>query len=133
MGSSMSCSFIKIDHNAKNVRIITVAHYRAHTAPIFKHLNFLKLVNLYQLQVNKYVLSFLKDLLPSSLKHIFTLSQNQHGHNTRLSTAYKWVLKMGPQTWNLLPHDIYMCNSLLISCASFSSRFKRSTLEGYND
>ena len=128
----------------KSVRIITGAHYRAHTTPIFKHLHFLKLVDLYQLQVNKYVLSFLKVLLPSSLKHIFTLSQNQHGHNTRHSTAYKLmvqktrtlaacIIQMGPQTWNLLPYDIYMCTSLLISCASFSSRFKRSTLEGYDD
>jgi len=40
----------------KSVRIITGAHYRAHTTPIFKCLNFLKLVHLYQLQVNKYVL-----------------------------------------------------------------------------
>ena len=73
----------------KSVRIITGAHYRAHTAPIFKHLHFLKLVDLYQLQINKYVLSFIKGLLPSSLRHIFTLSQNQHGHNIRHSTAYK--------------------------------------------
>jgi len=73
----MSCSFIKIDYNAKQgVRIITGAHFRAHTTPIFKHPHFLRLVDFYQLQVNKYVLSFLKDLLPSSLKHIFTLSQN---------------------------------------------------------
>ena len=143
----MSCSFIKIDHNAKkSVRIITGAHYRAHTAPIFKHLHFLKLVDLYQLQVNRYVLSFLKGLLPSSLKHIFTSSQNQHGHKTRHSTAYKLmvqktrtlcasqsIIQMGPQTWNFLPQEIYLRNSLLISCAGFSSRFKRSTLEGYDD
>ena len=74
MGSNTSCSFIKIDHNAKkSIRVITGAHYRAHTAPIFKRLHFLKLVDFYQLQVNKYVLSFLNGLLASLLKHIFTL------------------------------------------------------------
>jgi len=62
--------------------IIIGAYNRAHTIPIFKHLHFLKLV-----------LSFLKDLLPASLKHIFTLSQNQHGHNTRHSTAYKLMVQ----------------------------------------
>ena len=60
----------------KSVGIITGAHFREHTTPIFKHPHFLRLVDFYQLQVNKYVLSFLKDLLPSSLKHIFTLLQN---------------------------------------------------------
>ena len=87
-----------------------------------------QIVDLYQLQVNKYVLSFLKGFLPSSLKHIFTISQNQHGRSTIESTAYKLmvqktrtfaacqsIIQIGPQTWNLLPHDIYMHNSLLIS------------------
>ena len=48
MGSSISYSFIKIDHNDKKVSVIMEAHYRAHTAPIFKQLDFLKLVDLYQ-------------------------------------------------------------------------------------
>ena len=130
----------------KSVRIMTGAHYRAHSAPIFKHLHLLKLVDLSQLQVNKYVLSFIKGLLPSSLTHIFTLAQNQHGHNTRHSTGYQLMVKktrtlvacqsivrMGPQTWNFLSEEIYMRNSLLISCAGFSFRFKRFTLEGYDD
>ena len=57
--------------------IIIEAHDRAHTTSNFKHIHFLKLVDLYQLQVNKCVLSFLNGLVPSSLKHIFTLLQNQ--------------------------------------------------------
>ena len=88
-----------------------------------QYVSLLKLVDLYQLQlpVNKYVLSFLKDLLPSSLKHIFTLSQNEHGHNTRYSTACKLmvqktrtmsachsIIQMDPQTWILLQNDIDM-------------------------
>ena len=96
----MSCLFIRIDHNAKNVRIITVAHYRAHTAPIFKHLHFLKLVNLYQLQVNKYVLSFLKDLLPSTLKHIFARSQYQALDSIQINgvkAACQIITQMDPQ------------------------------------
>ena len=52
---------------------------------------------------------------------------------TRIMAACQSIIQMGPQTWNLFTHDIYMRNSLLISCAAFSSRFKRSTLEGYDD
>ena len=36
-------------------------------------------------------------------------------------------IQIGPQTWNLLPHDIYMRNSLLLYCAGFSSGFKQYT------
>ena len=112
----------------KSIRIITGSHYGAHTSPIFKRLRFLKLEDLYKLQVSKCVLLFIHGLLPSSLNDIFTLAQNQHGHNTRHSKSYKLVaqktrtlaasnstIQMGPLTWNLLPQYMYMCNSMLIS------------------
>ena len=31
--------------------------------------------------------------MPSSVKHVFTLSQNQHSHNARHSTAYKLMVQ----------------------------------------
>ena len=130
----------------KSIRIITGSHYRAHTSPIFKCLRFLKLEDLYKLQVSICVLSFIHGLLPSSLNDIFTLAQDQHGHNTRHSKSYKLVaqktrtlaasnsiIQMGPLTWNLLPQDVYMRNSMLISYVGFSSRFKRATLDSYDD
>ena len=40
---------------------------------------------------------------------------------------------MGPHIWNNVPQDLYMHNSLLITCVRFSSRLKQSTFEGYGD
>ena len=130
----------------KSVRIISGAHFRAHTETLFKDLRLLKLADLYKLHVNKYVLAFIHNLLPSSLNHLFTLSKKQHLHTTRQSTQCKLIanktrtlassqsiLQMGPQIWNNVPTELYMRNSLLVTCARFSSRLKRSTLEGYGD
>ena len=130
----------------KSIRIITGSHYRAHTSPILKRLRFFTLEDLYKLQVSKYVPSFIQSLLPSSLHHIFTLAQNQHGHNTRHLTSYKLVtpktrtlaasqsiIQMGLLTWNLLWQDIYMRNSMLISYVGFPSIFKSATLDSYDD
>ena len=72
-------------------RIITGVHCRAHTVQVFKHLHFFELADLYQLQVNRYSLSFLKGLLPSSFKDTFTISSNQHYHSTRHSILYKLI------------------------------------------
>ena len=38
-----------------------------------------------------------------------------------------------PLIWNLLPQDIYIRNSMLISYVGFPSRFKSATLDSYDD
>ena len=77
----------------KSVRIISGAHFRAHTETLLKDLRLLKLADLYKLHVNKYmyVLAFIHNLLPSSLSQIFTLSKNQHLHTIyTMQTNCKW-------------------------------------------
>ena len=54
-------------------------------------------------------------------------------NKTRTLASTQIILQMGPQMWNNVPQDLYMHNSLLVTCARFSSRLKRSTLEGYSD
>ena len=75
----------------KSVRIISGAHFRAHTETLFKDLRLLKLADLYKLHVNKYVLAFIHNLLPSSLNQIITLSKKQHLHTTQQSTQCKLI------------------------------------------
>ena len=133
----MLCWFIKLYHNAKNVRIITGAHYREHTAPIFNH--FFKLVDVYQLQVNKCVLSFLKDLLPSSLKHLFTLWQNQHGRHIyqtldsiQINGAKNapWLHVKASSKWVLKHRTFY---HMISTCASHYSYLVRVSHPDSND
>ena len=54
-------------------------------------------------------------------------------NKTRTLASSQSILQMGPQIWNTVPTELYMRNSLLVTCARFSSRLKRSTLEGYGD
>ena len=76
------------------------------------------------LQVNKTVLSFIKDILPSSLKHIFTLSQKVHGHNTRQINGAKthtpWLRANALARWVLKHGTIYRMVSTCIYGAAFS-------------
>ena len=82
----------------KNVRIITGAQYRAHTTLIFKHLHFLKLVDLYQLQGNKYVLSFLEGLLPSTLNTYLDYHKNTgHSDSIQINGANNTYLGCVPK------------------------------------
>ena len=54
-------------------------------------------------------------------------------NKTRTLASTQIILQMGPQIWNDVPQDLYMHNSLFIIYARFSSRLKRSTLEGSGD
>ena len=54
-------------------------------------------------------------------------------NKTRTLASSQSILQMGPTIWNNVPTELYMRNSLLVTCARFSSRLKRATLEGYGD
>ena len=82
----------------KFVRIITRSHYQAHTEPIFKSLMLLKLCDIYKLQISKYVYAFIRNELPITLMHLFTLSQDTHAHNTRHSVTYKLKVRKFVET-----------------------------------
>ena len=92
--------------------------------PLFNKMNLLKLTNIYRLQTSKYVLSFLKNLLPKPLSDLIIVSKNTHEHNTRHCTtlklqtcktrtivASKSIKGMGPQIWNYLLKTFNILNT----------------------
>ena len=132
----------------KIIRIIAGAQYNAHTDPLFKKFNILKLSDIYKLQISKYVLAFLQNKLPQALQNIFVISSTVHGHNTRHCTSlklnpYKFktrltnhsILKMGPDIWNKITPQMYSLDAhqTLVSRQCFSSRFRRAAVQGYDD
>ena len=54
------------------MRVITNSNYIAHTYPIFKTLNLLKLPDLYRLQLYKLYYKMKKQTVPTYLKNILT-------------------------------------------------------------
>ena len=69
----------------KAVRLIRGAEYNAHTAPLFALNKMLKLEDIYELQLAKFVYSLYNDLLPVSQKIDFTTNKSTHEYNTRNS------------------------------------------------
>jgi hypothetical protein len=67
----------------KAVRIIAGAKYNEHTDPLFKRLKILKLNDIYEVKISKYMFEFNKCTLPSPLINTITLNSNVHTHNTR--------------------------------------------------
>ena len=118
----------------KIVRAITGAPYNAHSEPLFKLLNILKLTDLYKLHISKYMFSFINNLLPCPILEIFTLAQDTHEHGTRHSktlklkikktrtvVATKSIVNMGPVIWNSISYTLYYNSDLthLISAKTF--------------
>ena len=65
------------------MRIITCSKYNAHTEPIFKKLNILKVNDIYKLTAIKFYYKFKNNLLPRSFQYIFTSEMPSHAHDTR--------------------------------------------------
>ena len=70
------------------MRVITNSKYIAHTDPIFKTLNLLKLPDLYRLQLYKLYYKIKKQTVPTYFRHILTEVVNPY--NTR-NTFFKYM------------------------------------------
>ncbi|NQX84229.1 MAG: reverse transcriptase family protein, partial [Mycoplasmataceae bacterium] len=130
----------------KAIRNLANAHYIAHTEPIFKQYKLLKLDDLYQLQVGKFIHSYMtnitKDKLPKSFTNFFTLADTMTERNTRqsktLNLHYKTSKKdkidmlTTPQiikTWNAIPLELKM----LPSKGAFKKQFIIKKVDSYEN
>jgi len=71
------------------VRRIYGARYDAHTSPIFRSLKFLKLDDLYKLEVAKHILKSFKMTMPKSLMDLYIPTYIIHNLHTRHRTRYR--------------------------------------------
>jgi hypothetical protein len=133
--SYVNTLFIK---QKKAVRIITGAKYNEHSNPLFKQLKLLKLHNLHELKVSKYMYCLSKRTLPSPIIQIVTYNSDIHLHDTRnrdnphinarrTNIAAKSLRHKGPQVWYKLPNLIKTAKSLV----SFTHKFKKSIIDNY--
>ena len=75
----------------RSVRIITRSKYNAHTDPLFKSLNLLKLKDLFELSVFKIYFKFKHSLLPVYILNRFTESIRNHLYNLRTRGPLEFV------------------------------------------
>lgn len=99
------------------IRVLDKSKFDAHTDPIFKKLNILKLENICLLQLGLFMYSYKKSLLPNRFKNMFVLNSDIHGYSTRNLMAFRVPLCrtnirqfsirfQGPKFFNSLPLEM---------------------------
>ena len=65
------------------IRLISLSKYNAHTDPLFKSLNLLKMEDIFNLKALKFYYKYTKNTLPKYFCQMFTRINDQHHHETR--------------------------------------------------
>ena len=71
------------------IRLISGSKYNAHTEPIFKKLNLLKLTDIFDISVLKFYFKLKNETLPHYLQNMFPKQEILHSHNTRNRSTIK--------------------------------------------
>ena len=115
----------------KIIRIISKMPFDAHTDPIFKSLQIMKLSEIYFFQVGKFMFSYKIGLLPNAFKEMFLMTNQVHSYNTRNSNTFYLFLArtnirlfgirfQGPKFFNSLNNNIQSAATISL----FKSRLK---------
>ena len=105
--------------------------FDAHTDPIFKSLQIMKLSKIYFFQVGKFMFSYKIGLLPNVFKEMFLMTNQVHSYNTRNSNTFYLFLArtnirlfgitfQGPKFFNSLNNNIQSAATIFL----FKSRLK---------
>ena len=125
----------------------------AHTGPLFHKLEILRIKDIYDIHISKFVFECLHDISPIQFCSWFKLTSNVHRHATRTNTiinsnetevvqtnnlfipharttqyGLKSLKVSGPKTWNAIPHDIRSTNS----CKAFVRMYKKMVINQYS-
>ena len=128
----------------KAVRIITVSKYNAHTEPIFKELNLLKVKDILFVQEMKFYYKYLHNDLPEYLLRIpFVYNKNIHSHYTRTRNKLSVTKPSHEYAKKCLRHDIprvinnapsmYIDKIATHSIEGFSWYIKLKLIDSYNE
>ena len=115
----------------KIIRIICKKPFDAHTDPLFKSLQILKLSEIYFFQVGKFMYSHKIGLLPNVFKEMFLMTNQVHSYNTRNSNTFylfpartnirRFGIKFqGPKFFNSLNNSIQSAATISL----FKSKLK---------
>ena len=107
----------------KAVRIISGATYNDHTDHLFRKMNILKLEDVYDLNVAKYMYALNNGTLPLKLRNTLINNQDINSHNTRnrlnphimtrrTNIACKSIRYNGPKIWYNIPNEIQNLKSI---------------------
>ena len=127
-----------VKQQKKAIRAIVNVPSQTHTSPLFLSQKILKLDDLIELEISKFVFGFVHGTLPVPLLSLFKTNEQVHTYNTRgkanpriakhSSTIHsKSFLTKCPSIWNSLCYDIKNSSSL----NSLAKKFKKSKMSQY--
>ena len=137
-----NCSKTKIESifriQKRAIRTINCADYLAHTNPLFKSNNLLKIFDVYSYSLGIFMYRLTKNELPNVFFPMFTKNKAIHSYPTRQQDAFhfspartvfalKTIVHTGPTFWNSL--DTSITESLSLHC--FKRKLKQSLVQTY--
>ena len=122
------------------IRIINNKRYRAHTEPLFKESNILKIRDAYTVQTSEFMYKFHNKLLPLSFKNfninkisttdiVTRQAMNMRTDRARTSFTTNLPKHKFPDIWNKVDPEIRSSRSIQI----FKHTIKRLAIEKYNN
>ena len=97
------------------IRILTHADFRAHTPPLFKLLNLLRLPDIVKYQTALFMYKYHKHILPQIFDNMFFAADSVHSYNTRYNKYLRTpflksnmlssnsIILNGSKLWNNTP------------------------------
>lgn len=137
------CDSIELEQR-KVIRIINGKHYLAHTDPLYKDSNILKLSDIHTQSQLKFSHKYIHAELPQYFMQLpLTKNNDQHTHYTRISDDIRTPKPDTEYSRKIIRHSLpKLINSLddtevdemfSLSCSAFANSFKRSKLENYSN
>ena len=127
------------------VRMISCSKYNAHTEPLFKSLNLLKVEDIFKIKILKFYYKYSQKTLPLYFNEMFTKTSDQHNHGTRQQSAqilYKYPTRtdIGRKCIrHLLPEIVNKTQSCITEKVSthsfngFSTYIKKHMISNYSE
>ena len=117
----------------KVIRIINWANFNDHTNKYFINMRILKMKELFEFQMSKYIYRFTNKILPQGINCAFNLNQHDHHYNTRriFRNYYETseINYIGHSIWSNLTDSIKNAQNINI----FKRKLKQSLLEKYSE
>ena len=122
----------------KVMRLICNSPYNAHSTPLFLKLHALKIDDLYDLQLAKFIFSLYNNSVPNPLQSFFSTNSETHKYMTRNSdnpvlklhrtnVAARSIFSRSYKLWYQMDSDIKSSCSL----QRFSKRYKNKVFQQY--
>ena len=126
----------------KAVRIISNTGYLTHTNPLFAELGILKINDLFNLNLGKFMFKYKHGLLPPNFNDCFSTVSVVHSYSTRSATKGDYYVNYNHTSvsrHSLLPRCVTFWNNLstdltrLSSLSVFTRKLKIHLISAYND